>query len=327
MDSASPLQECGLILRGNELPLGILRSALTSRRIANAYLLKGPRGSPKEALAERFAHALVCDSEGSAVSGDPCGQCWSCRVASNGAHPDLLEIEREGSTIKIKKSHEILKEALIRPYHSSRKVFLIKGAENLTVEASNALLKILEEPPAFVSFILTAANTRAIPETIVSRCQVVPVRKVPAHVLRDILVQEHGAGAEAAAEAASHADGDLERALRILGRDRGNGPRGALDEIMHGSAVEFALKYSKGEAARRVDLLTDLEIELVRRLRTQASLLDWEGAASRKAEREMGCLYRAVGSLLTAKERLDANCNAFLTMSVLFIELARALGD
>ncbi len=316
--------ESDLILRGNQIPAGILRSALKSNRVSNAYLLKGPKGSPKEALALEFAKGLLCDGEEPRLEGTACGECWSCRAVSNHAHPDLVKVEKEGSTIKIKQSHEMLKEALSRPYHSARKVFIVKDAEDLTSEASNALLKVLEEPPAYVTFILTAANLRAIPETIVSRCQVVPFRKLPADALEELLVKFHGADVAAAFEAAAHADGNLERALRILDRSSGKQPAGqVLDEVLQGSPVELAQKYAKAEPSRRVDVLIDLEIELVKRLRSEVGRADDGDAAARQTRRELGRLYSAVKSLLKAKERLDANTNAFLTFSVLFMDLAR----
>jgi DNA polymerase-3 subunit delta' len=329
MEKAASATECDLILRGNQIPAGILRSALGLGRIANAYLLKGPRGSPKEALGLRFAMGILCDGEEPLKTGAPCGRCWSCRAVSNHAHPDLFEIEREGSSIKIKRSHEILKEALSTPYHSVRKVFIIKDAEDLTAEASNALLKVLEEPPSYVTFILTAANIRAIPETIISRCQIVPFRKLPSGVLEEVLVKFHGADAESAADAALHADGNLERALRILARRAGGAQESeeTLSEVLTGSAIDVALKYARLEPPRRLDVLTDLEIELVRRLRTQTPFLDSGEAASKQAEREMRRLHRALTSLLKARYRLDGNTNAFLTLSVLFMDLARTLGD
>lgn len=320
--------ESDLILRGNQIPAGILRSALTSGRIANAYLFKGPKGSPKEALALEFARGLLCDSDKPCRTGASCGNCWSCRAVSNHAHPDLIEIEREGTTIKIKKSHEMLREAISKPYHSSRKVFLIKDAEDLTAEASNALLKILEEPPAYVTFILTAMNLPAIPETIISRCQIVPFRKMPAEVVESILVAR-GVPVQAAAEAASHADGDLVRAEKIVQRAGGDSQDGSglLAEIAHDSPVELGLKYSKMEPARRVDVLTDLEIELTEKMRDRVAGLDVGAAPPGQTERELVRLYRALGSLQRAKERLISNTNAFLSLSVLFMDLARILGD
>lgn len=208
----------------------------------------------------------------------------------------------------------MLKEALARPYHSARKVFIIHDAESMTIEASNALLKVLEEPPAYVTFVLTATSASGIPETIVSRCQTIPFRKLPADALVEILVSQHGAMREEAAAAAGHADGDVQRALRILSRT-GEGGRGILADIASGSPIELAHKYAKLEPLHRVDVLDELEIELVKRLRA--------GPGEDNPATGLLPLYRAVTSLRSATARLQSNVNPFLTFSVLFMDLSR----
>jgi DNA polymerase III delta prime subunit len=219
----------------------------------------------------------------------------------------------------------MLREALARPYHSGRKVFIIKDAEDMTVEASNALLKVLEEPPAYVTFVLTAANVRSIPETIISRCQTLPFRKLPSDVLKEILLKYHGLTGEEAETAALYADGSVDRALWIAGRSKEGGAKeSVLDDIVRGSPAELAQKYAKIEPLRRVDVLIDLEVELTRRLRTQAVLQSDDGASGREAEREVRRSYRAIRSLQMARERLRCNVNPFLTFSVLFMDLAQS---
>lgn len=305
------LDQNELLLRGNHIPAGVVQSALKSGRVANAYLFKGPEGSPKEDLALIFAKGLLCDSDDPRFTGRQCGSCWSCRAVSNHGHPDLFEMEREGTAIKIRASHETLKEAMARPYRSARKVFIVKNAEDMTVEAANALLKVLEEPPPYVTFILTTTNPGSIPDTIVSRCQVVPFRKLPSEALVEILVRGHGVTAETAADLARHADGNLQLALRILSRIPEGVGEELLAEIGKSSPIDLAQRYARAEPLRRVDVLTDVEIELVRRLRGET------------AERELRRLHRSLRSLRKAKERLKSSVNPFLTFSVLFMDLSR----
>jgi len=242
---------------------------------------------------------------------------------SNHAHPDLIETEKEGSTIKIKASHEMLKEAMTRPYHSTRKVFIVKNAEDMTVEASNALLKVLEEPPPYVTFILTATNPKAIPETIISRCQTVPLRKLSPDVLAEILEKERDTDAKDAAEVAHLADGDLERAIRLLSRRSEGMGADLLSDISQGSLMDLAQKHAKLEAARRVDVLVDLELELVKRLREKTANPDLESAPGR-TQGEIRLLYRSMRSVQRAKERLRSNVNPLCTFFVLFMDLSRA---
>lgn len=311
---------------GNETPARLLVSILRSRRIANAYLFRGPSGSPKEEFALRFATGLLCDSESVAESGAPCGRCWSCRAVASRAHPDLYEVEKDGNTIKIKKSHEILQEAVSSPYHSARKVFIINDAEHLTLEASNALLKILEEPPSHVVFILTAHNLAALPETVVSRCQVVPFRKTPPSAIAHALVSAHGVDPEDAKTIATFADGDLDRALRILERHWGHSAEGkdTLRRVVSESPVRLALAYSRLERQERLEVLTDLEIELVKDLRERIFSLDSEGVVA-NSDALLRRTYVALKSLLRARSRLEANTNAFLAFVVLFMDTAHAL--
>lgn len=297
-------------LSGNEVAARILGRAVSTGRVANAYLLKGPRGSPKELIADMLAKDLLCDSP--AEGGRACGACWSCRAVRDGQHPDLFYAEREGASIKIKKSHEMLKEALLKPYHSARKVFIIKDAEDFTVEASNALLKILEEPPSYVTFILTTGNLSGIPDTILSRCQIVPVRAFSPEDLADILIKD-GADPRAAREVAELAGGNIERARRMLARSRGAVSRGdqILTEVLSSSVVDAAQKYAKGEPQERLEVVDDLEIELAKRLRD--------------AEGESAALLKAMKAVMAAKDRLESSANAFLTFVVLFVDLGRAL--
>jgi DNA polymerase-3 subunit delta' len=206
----------------------------------------------------------------------------------------------------------MLKEALLKPYHSARKVFIVKDAEDMTIEASNALLKILEEPPAYVTFILTTGNPSAIPETILSRCQIVPVRALSPAILEEILVGE-GRDPILAREAARLSGGNLDRARRVIERAAGGVPRGeeVLAEVLSAPVVDIAQKYAKTEPRERLDLLDDLEIELVKRLR--------------QGERESPLVLQALKSVMAAKDRLESSTNAFLTFAVLFIDLGRAL--
>ncbi|HHX28996.1 MAG: DNA polymerase III subunit delta' [Bacillota bacterium] len=297
------------LLPGNEVALRLITRAASSGRISNAYLFKGPKGSPKDLIARRFASVLLCESD--SESGRACGVCRSCRLLAAGEHPDFYLAEKEGASIKIRKSHEMLREALLRPYQSSRKVFLISDADDMTIEASNALLKILEEPPPYVTFLLTTSNPGAIPDTILSRCQVVPVRALSPAALRQLLSDE-GADPQRAGEIAELSGGNLERARKML-RGEGKFQRGAerLEEILSSSPVEAAQKCSKMDLSQRLDFVDDLEIELVRRLRSS------EGPAASYLE--------ALKAVLKARERLSKNVNAFLVFAVLFVDLSRVL--
>lgn len=138
-----------------------------SRTLGHAYLLHGTAGTGKKTLAAVFAAALLCQGETR-----PCGECPACKKVFGHGHPDLLRFKRpEGKTqFPVDLIREIRRQAYIRPNESEHKVILIENAEEMNASSANALLKVLEEPPPYLVFILTCNNLSALPETIPSRC-------------------------------------------------------------------------------------------------------------------------------------------------------------
>lgn len=153
----------------------LLRRALESGRVAHAYAFIGPPGSGRTSAALVFAGALLCANGG-------CGACRDCRLAAARQHPDLHVIEptppeknpKGTPLIRLDEIHELERQASLRPAMAARKVFVIDDAERMTVEGPQAFLKTLEEPPARTVMILILPTSRALPATILSRCQ--PVR-------------------------------------------------------------------------------------------------------------------------------------------------------
>ncbi|WP_276357704.1 DNA polymerase III subunit delta' [Cohnella caldifontis] len=155
---------------GQERAKALLQQALRSGRIAHAYLFAGPEGSGRQDTAIAFAQAVLCERGGD----DACGECLSCRKVSHGNHPDLHVIEPDGASVKIEQIRELQRELSYRTAGAGYKVYIIKSAESMTVQAANSLLKFLEEPPSPVVAILIAPGAQAVLPTILSRSQLVP---------------------------------------------------------------------------------------------------------------------------------------------------------
>jgi len=132
---------------------------------SHAHLFVGPKNIGKGTAALEIARKLICSEE------NACGICQDCVLFSSGNHPDILKISKEES-IKIEDSRKIKEFCSFKPFRAKSKIIIIESAENLTREAGNSLLKIIEEPDGFCYFIFTASYARNIPETIVSRCQI-----------------------------------------------------------------------------------------------------------------------------------------------------------
>lgn len=171
---------------GQPHALRLLRNALAQSRLAHAYLLAGPAGVGKHLTARQFAKAVFCAVQAT----DACDVCTACKKIDADNHPDLLDIQPEGSSIRIEQIRTIQQRLSYRPYEQDRIVIIIDGGEWLTPPATNALLKTLEEPPEHTLLLLLSSHKTALPLTITSRCQLVPFRALTPIHLRTILERQ-----------------------------------------------------------------------------------------------------------------------------------------
>ena len=144
-----------------------LRAAVRRDKLSHAYLFSGPRGCGKTTVARLLAKAINCPQP---KDGDPCGECESCRAIARGSYLDVLEIDAASNT-GVDNIRELRDMAQYSPSEGSSRVFIIDEVHMLSKGAFNALLKILEEPPARVFFFFATTEVHKIPRTILSRCQ------------------------------------------------------------------------------------------------------------------------------------------------------------
>lgn len=188
---------------GHQWAIDVLRRHLRSGTTRHAYLMTGPEGVGRGAVAGWFARALLCAGE---VDVDrPCGKCGACALTSKGAHPDLRWLTGDGG-LKIDDVRGLQHELSLSPYQAGRRVAVLPDFEGATTEAANALLKTLEEPPPSVVLLLTAVSEELLPPTIVSRCEVIPLRPMAVAELAQAL-ETRGEPADRARSLASQAMG------------------------------------------------------------------------------------------------------------------------
>jgi len=151
-------------LLGNERLISQLKTAVAEERIAHAYLLVGAVGSGKKTLAGIMSRMFLCRTGG-------CGTCSDCNKLELGVHPDLVELHGEKSqgAYSIDQIRKLRKDALIYPNEAGKKVYILHEADKIRGEAQDAFLKILEEPPAFVVFILLCNDESKMLATVLSR--------------------------------------------------------------------------------------------------------------------------------------------------------------
>ncbi|MEL6185259.1 MAG: DNA polymerase III subunit delta' [Myxococcota bacterium] len=154
---------------GHAARVEALRDALRRNRVAHAFLLEGPDGVGKHAVAKGFASALLCSNP---VDGDACGECPACIKVAIDSHPDLHRVEANDKDNILLDSLRAVEQVIhLRAMEGGRKVVLIDGAERMKAPVQNALLKTLEEPPAATHLVLVTGRPRALLPTIASRCQ------------------------------------------------------------------------------------------------------------------------------------------------------------
>ena len=181
----------------------LLRAALADGPV-HAYLFHGPRGVGKRRAALAFAGELL---------GDP------ARVERR-AHPDVYVLEPLGEQIRIDDIRALRRDLHLRPFEADRRVYLVFGADRMNEDAADALLKDLEEPPAYVCVVLVADELGSLPETIRSRCQAVPFRRLSERAVRaEIARLAPGLADDQARAFARVASGRLDRARRLLDAD------------------------------------------------------------------------------------------------------------
>jgi DNA polymerase-3 subunit gamma/tau len=167
---------------GQEPVSDVIKNAAKAGKLSHAYLFYGPRGCGKTSVARILAKLANCEKRKSDTkfreTGEPCNECERCREIDEGRSLDVVEIDA-ASNRGIDEIRELKEGARLTPAYSERKVFIIDEAHQLTKEAFNALLKILEEPPAHVMFILATTEYDKLPATIVSRTQRFAFRRAP----------------------------------------------------------------------------------------------------------------------------------------------------
>jgi DNA polymerase-3 subunit delta' len=200
-------------IRGHERAREFLRAALAHDRLPHALLFTGADGIGKHSLALAFVARLQCERDGE----DACGECSSCRQIAAASHPDvqLISVASGKKDIGIDRIRELKRFMQLQPMRGRAKVAVLDEAHLLTIPAQNALLKVLEEPPARSFLLLVSSNPGALLATVRSRCQRLQFAPLPADTVVEILTAASQTDATAARELAALAEGSPGRAQML----------------------------------------------------------------------------------------------------------------
>jgi len=328
---------------GQPQAVSLLESSLKRGQLCHAYLFVGPPRVGKMTLALDLAQALNCAAEA-----PPCAECPACRRIAAGKHADVRVIGlnsnhngaegRPKAEIGIDEIKELRNAAFLPPYEGKHKVFIIDGAEQLSSEAANCLLKTLEEPPPQVLLILLATKERFLLPTIVSRCQRLELHPLSRKAVAEALAEQRGTDAQKAKLVASLSGGCLGWALAAEGDDRLLAQRSQkIAELLQVAAAgyEERFAYAAQLATRfghdRPSALDALKLWLSwwhDLLLVKTGCGDWITNVDQEAVLlhqaagyKLAQIKGAIDSLQAAGEQLERNANPRLALEVLMLNL------
>lgn len=170
---------------GHEQIKEYFQNAAAIGKVSHAYILSGEAGMGKKTLANAFAMTLLCEEEGK----EPCMHCHACKQVLSGNHPDLIYVTHEKpASMGVDDIREQINDTImVRPYSSQYKIYIVDEAQKMTVQAQNALLKTIEEPPAYAVIMLLTTNPDAFLQTILSRCVQLKLKPLKDSVVKGYL--------------------------------------------------------------------------------------------------------------------------------------------
>ena len=322
-------------LIGHEWAVDMLKKHVVHGTVRHAYLFAGPPGIGRRTLAIRFAQALNCERP--AEAGAPCGECRGCKQIALMQHADLkvVQADAEGGTLKVDQIREARRTLTLKPYQASYRVALFLRFQEANDNASNALLKTLEEAPSYAVLILTADNPEQLLPTIVSRCEVLRLRPLKVDEVQSAL-ESRGVQADQAKLLSHLSGGRFGYALRLIEEqsllERRDERLNDLQALLSASRVEkfaYAEKLAKDKESMRQAVLTWLSYwrdVMLRTARAATPLVnvdrnvEIEDLATRL---DLSTARTVVSGLESVLEKMERNVNARLLAEVLLLDLPR----
>jgi len=318
---------------GHDWAVNQLRKSLANERVRHAYLIVGTASIGKNTLAHAFASALNCTHPDAAVR--PCGECRSCKLIVSGSHPDMLYSELDSGTgaLKIEAIRNVMRGIAMKPFEARYRIAIFQDFDHAQPRAQDALLKTLEEPPSNALLILLAPSIESLLSTITSRSQVLALRPIALHTVRDILQNHYGAEAERAELLARLSGGRLGWAIQALQDDSLLGQRdGAFKLLEDCLKLPRAGRFEIAEALSKDKLALAPLLELWQTYWRDLLLLR-EGSrippanSDRMIPLQQHAIYfsaddtvRALKATRRLQDQLQYNINLRLALEVMFLD-------
>ena len=318
---------------GHEQIKDHFRNAVQTGKVSHAYILSGEAGMGRKSLANAFALNLLCEKG----LPDPCMQCHACKQVLAGSHPDLIYVTHEKpASIGVDDIREQINDTiLVRPYSSYYKIYIVDEAEKMTVQAQNALLKTIEEPPSYAVILLLTTNPDAFLPTILSRCVHLKLKPLKDVVVKEYLIQSLGVEESQAEIYAAFARGNLGKAIHLA---ESEDFKRMYDEILHmlkhlkEADISELLDYIHKLREENLDIYSCLDFMqmwyrdvLMYKTTKDINLLIFKDEFSTIKSMSTVSGYEGLERILEAIDkariRLDANVNTELVMELMLLTM------
>lgn len=309
------------------------RNAIKYNKISHSYIFNGEKGMGKNTLAKAFAMALQCENG----NGEPCMECVSCKQGLSGNHPDIIYVTHEkDNLVSIDEIREqLVSDIQIKPYKSKYKIYIVDDAQKMNVATQNAVLKTIEEPPAYGVIIFLTTNAASFLPTILSRCitlNLKPLKKelIKSYVMRELKIPDYRAEV-----IASFSGGNMGKAIRLASSEKFNNLK---DEVVH--LIKYIEDMEVYEMVAAVKRTADYKLEIddyldmftlwfrdVLMYKASKSVDDllFKEDITVISEQASKVSYNGVESIINgidkARVRLRANVNFDLTMELMFLNI------
>ena len=318
---------------GHEQIIEHLQNAIKTDKVSHAYILDGPYMSGKKMIADAFSMTLECEKKGT----EPCMECHSCKQALGKNQPDIIYLQHEKpNTISVDDIRsQINNDIGVKPYSSPYKVYIVDEAEKMNVQAQNALLKTIEEPPAYAVILLLTNNAEIFLPTILSRCVRLSLKAVPDEKIKAYLMKNYEVPDYKADVCVAFAQGNVGKAIELAeSEDFNEIKNSALQLIKRLDDIEL---YEMTEAVKQIsnyklkindyfdlimiwyrDVLLYKATADVNKLIFKEEVYEIKKEASRSS---YGGIENILEALEKAKIRLNANVNFDLVIELLLLTI------
>ena len=318
---------------GHKDVIRYIRNAVTENKVSHAYIINGERGSGKKMLASLYATTLLCEKGGS----DPCNICHSCIQAESGNHPDIIWVghEKPGSIGVEDIRNQVNNTVAIKPYQGPYKVYIIPQADIMTVQAQNALLKTIEEPPEYVVIMLLTENAEVLLPTINSRCVMLKLRNIKDALIKRYLMEKLEVPDYKADVCTAFAQGNMGKAIMLANSEHFNEIREEVLQLMryiHDMEISEIVDAVNRCAVYKLEISDYLDIimiwyrdVLLYKATKDIDKVVFKDQVEYMKEQARKSSYEGIELILEsldkAKARLKANVNFDLVMELLFLTI------